>query len=53
MLKLQNVVEQQIVQNEKEEYIMRMLIRTLYSNDVTKQECKRIVMLLNDEILDM
>lgn len=34
-----------ILQQEKENYITNMLIRTLYSNDVDNTECYRIIKL--------
>lgn len=40
-----------ILQQEKENYITNMLIRTLYSNDVDNAECYRIIKLFKDKVL--
>ncbi len=37
---------------EKENYIANMLVRTLYSNDVSNAECYRIIELLKEKIHD-
>lgn len=40
-----------MMQQEKENYIADMLVRTLYSNDVNNAECYRIVKLFEDKVL--
>lgn len=40
-----------MMQQEKENYIADMLVRTLYSNDVNNAECYRIVKLFKDKVL--
>lgn len=40
-----------ILQQEKENYITNMLIRTLYSNDVDNAECYRIIKSFKDKVL--
>lgn len=35
----------------KENYIADMLVRTLYSNDVDKSECYRIIQLFKEKVL--
>ena len=40
-----NITEKVFEQNEKENYIANMLVRTLYSNDVENAECYRIIKL--------
>jgi len=47
-----NSVTQQIIQYEKEIYIVNMLIRTLYSNDVNKDECYRIIEKFKEKALN-
>ena len=47
-----NSVTQQIIQYEKEIYIVNMLIRTLYSNDVNKDECCRIIEKFKEKALN-
>lgn len=40
-----------MIQQEKENYIANMLVRTLYSNDVNNAECYRIIRLFEDKVL--
>lgn len=46
-----NITEKVFEQNEKENYIANMLVRTLYSNDVENAECYRIIKLFKDKVL--
>ena len=46
-----NIVKKSLNQVEKENYIANMLVRTLYSNDVSNAECFRIIKLFKDKIL--
>ena len=46
-----NVLENITMQFEKETYIVNMLVRTLYSNDVNINECYRILKLFKQQIL--
>lgn len=39
------------LQQEKENYISDMLVRTLYSNDVNNAECSRIIKLFEERVL--
>lgn len=45
------MLEQVSEQLEKENYIADMLVRTLYSNDVSNSECYRIIKLFKEKIL--
>lgn len=47
-----NVVAQQMEQHYKENYIVNMLMRTLYSNNVNKSECYRIIELFKEKVLE-
>ena len=38
-------------QLDKENYIANMLVRTLYSNEVTNSECYRIIKLFKQKVL--
>ena len=46
-----NIVEQANNQFEKDNYIVNMLVRTLYSNDVNNAECYRIIELFKKKVL--
>ena len=46
-----NITEKVFEQNEKENYIANMLVRTLYSNDVENAQCYRIIKLFKDKVL--
>lgn len=46
-----DVVGNAMLQLEKENYIVDMLIHTLYSNDVNNAECYHIVKLFNERVL--
>lgn len=46
-----NITEKVFEQNEKENYIANMLVRTLYSNDIENAECYRIIKLFKDKVL--
>ena len=46
-----NITEKVFEQNEKENYIANMLVRTLYSNNVDQDECYRIIKLFKDMVL--
>lgn len=46
-----NITEKVFEQNEKENYIANMLVRTLYSNNVDQEECYRIIKLFKDMVL--
>lgn len=38
-------------QHYKENYISNMLVRTLYSNEVTQSECYNIIKLFKEKVL--
>lgn len=42
---------QTVEQSEKENHIANMLVRTLYSNDVTISECYHIIKLFKEKVL--
>ena len=46
-----NIVNKAINQLEKENYIVDMLINTLYSNNVTNDECYRILKLFKERTI--
>lgn len=46
-----NINETVNEQKYKENYIANMLVRTLYSNDVTISECYRIIKLFKEKVL--
>lgn len=46
-----DVVKQTCEQFEKENYIVDMLVHTLYSNDVNNAECYRIIELFRKKVL--
>ena len=46
-----NIVQQTIYQNEKENYIANMLVRVLYSNNVNNSECYNIIKLFKEKVL--
>lgn len=46
-----NINETVNEQKYKENYIANMLIRTLYSNDVSNAECYRIIKLFKTKVL--
>ena len=46
-----DVVGKTMDQQYKENYIADMLVRTLYSNDVTNDECYHIVKLFKEKVL--
>ena len=46
-----NIELQHTEQQEKENYIANMLIRTLYSNNVNQSECYRIIELFKEKVL--
>lgn len=46
-----DVVAQANQQMEKENYIVNMLVRTLYSNQVDNSECYRIIELFKEKVL--
>lgn len=46
-----NIVNKAINQIEKENYIVDMLINTLYSNNVTNDECYRILKLFKERTI--
>jgi len=41
-----------MLQQEKENYIADMLVRTLYSNDIDSEECYHIIELFNKKVLE-
>lgn len=45
------MLEQVSKQLEKENYIADMLVRTLYSNDVSNSECYHIIKLFKEKVL--
>ncbi len=51
MVDLSNIAEKVYEQNEKENYIANMLVRTLYSNNVENDECYRIIKLFKNKVL--
>lgn len=51
MVDLSNIAEKVYEQNEKENYIANMLVRTLYSNNVKNDECYRIIKLFKNKVL--
>lgn len=44
-------LNQHDLQLDKENYIVNMLVRTLYSNDINNAECYRIIKMFKDKIL--
>lgn len=46
-----DIVGKTMDQQYKENYIADMLVRTLYSNDVTNDECYHIVKLFKEKVL--
>ena len=44
-------ISDQIMQQEKENYIADMLVHALYSNDVNNQECYNIIKLFKEKVL--
>lgn len=46
-----NISEQTSNQLSKENYIANMLIRTLYSNDISNAECYHIIKLFKEKVL--
>ena len=51
MLNVNIPIVQQTIQNDKENYIVNMLVSTLYSNKVDKDECYRIIEKFKEKIL--
>lgn len=51
MVDLSNIAEKVYEQNEKENYIANMLVRTLYSNNVENDECYQIIKLFKNKVL--
>lgn len=51
MLYKNNIIKSISCQLEKENYIAEMLIHTLYSNDVSKEECYHIIKLFKEKVL--
>lgn len=51
ILDINNTVVQQTIQHDKESYIVNMLIHTLYSNKVDKNECYRIIEKFKEKVL--
>lgn len=47
----QDIVGKSMDQFEKENYIVDMLVHTLYSNNVNDDECYRIVKLFGQKVL--
>lgn len=46
-----DIVGKAMDQQYKENYIADMLVRTLYSNDVSNDECYRIIKLFKEKVL--
>lgn len=46
-----NVIERTLHNSYKENYIVDMLVRTLYSNNVNNDECYRIIRLFKEKVL--
>lgn len=46
-----NIVGKTVDQQYKENYIADMLVRTLYSNDVSNSECYNIIKLFKEKVL--
>lgn len=46
-----DIVGKTMDQQYKENYIVDMLIRTLYSNDVNSSECYRIIKLFKEKVI--
>ncbi len=47
-----NILEQTYQQQEKENYIADMLVRTLYSNNnINKDECYHIIKIFEEKVL--
>lgn len=46
-----DIVGKTMDQQYKENYISDMLVRTLYSNDVSNDECYHIIKLLKEKVL--
>lgn len=44
-------IEKTSLKNAKINYIANMLVRTLYSNNVTNAECYRIIKLFKEKVL--
>ena len=51
MLDANNPIVQQTIQSDKENYIVNMLVRALYSNKVDKDECYRIIEKFKEKVL--
>ena len=46
-----DIVGKTMDEQYKENYIANMLVRTLYSNDVSNQECYNIIKLFKEKVL--
>lgn len=46
-----NALDKCMEQIDKEHYIVNMLVRTLYSNNVNNAECYRIIKLFKEKVL--
>ena len=46
-----DIVDKIMDKQYKENYIADMLVRTLYSNDVSNSECYRIIKLFKEKVL--